>query len=117
MRPFRRTHLLWVLYLVPVLAFLGVAAAPALLARTGDGKSDGPGFTKNPFPHKRGDARAGQNVFRFETFGNEGFWTNAMRLPQGMKAAKFTPLDALKAGLHVDSERVPPRCGAPSHRN
>jgi hypothetical protein len=27
MRPFRRTHLLWVLYLVPVLAFLGVAAA------------------------------------------------------------------------------------------
>ncbi len=107
MRPFRRTQFLWGLYLVPVLALLCGAAVPALLARTGDGKSDGPGFTKNPFPHKRGDARAGRNVFRFETFGNEGFWTDAMRLPQGMKAAKFTPLDALNAGLHVDIERVP----------
>ena len=107
MRSFRHTHLLWVLYLIPVLALLGGATVPALLARTGDGKSDGPGFTKNPFPHKRGDARAGKNVFRFETFGNEGFWTDAMRLPQGMKEARFTPLDALKAGLHVDIERVP----------
>ena len=30
-----------------------------------------------------GSARAGRDVFRFETFGIEGFWTDAMRLPQG----------------------------------
>ncbi len=28
--------------------------------------SDGPGITKNPNPHERGDAAAGKNVFRFE---------------------------------------------------
>ena len=47
-------------------------------------------------------------MFRFETFGTEGFWTDAVRMPQGMKQAKVTPLDALKAGLSVDSERIPP---------
>ncbi|MBA3405320.1 MAG: hypothetical protein H0U13_11665, partial [Gemmatimonadaceae bacterium] len=43
-------------------------------------------------------------MFRFETFGNEGFWTDAMRLPQGMTAAKLTPLQALAAGLQIDAE-------------
>jgi len=45
-------------------------------------------------------------VFRFETFGNEGFWTDAMRLPQGMKAEKITPLQLLETGFHVDA--LPP---------
>jgi len=70
--------------------------------------SYGPDSSKNPFPHQTGNAARGREVFRFETFGNEGFWTDAMRLPKGMMDAKFTPLDALKAGLHVDIERVPP---------
>jgi hypothetical protein len=30
-------------------------------------------------PHERGDAAAGKNAFRFETCGNEGFWTDAAR--------------------------------------
>ena len=53
-----------------------------------------------------GDAEAGRDVFRFETFGNEGFWTDAMRLPKGMEDEKFTPLQALEAGLHVDVEAL-----------
>ncbi len=61
-----------------------------------------------PNPGPLGDAAAGKNVFRFETFGNEGFWTDAMRLPQGVQEAKFTPVDALKAGLHVDAEAIEP---------
>ena len=56
-----------------------------------------------------GDPKAGRDVFRFETFGNEGFWTDAMRLPKGMEDEKFTPLQALEAGLHVDVEAVPHR--------
>lgn len=54
-------------------------------------KMDGPTVPSNPFPHERGDAAAGRDVYRFETFGNEGFWTDAMRLPQGVLEAKFTP--------------------------
>ncbi|MDQ3774093.1 MAG: hypothetical protein M3461_06850, partial [Pseudomonadota bacterium] len=59
-------------------------------------------------PHRRGNAEAGRDVFRFETFGNEGFWTDAMRMPQGMKDAKVTPIDALKAGVTVDVEAIEP---------
>ncbi|MBA2260760.1 MAG: hypothetical protein H0W18_17880, partial [Acidobacteria bacterium] len=50
---------------------------------------------------------AGREVFRFETFGNEGFWTDAMRMPKGVLDAKLTPLQALEAGLLVDIDAVP----------
>lgn len=53
-----------------------------------------------------GDATAGRDVFRFETFGNEGFWTDAMRLPQGMKNEKVTPLQLLETGFHIDSDAL-----------
>ncbi len=70
--------------------------------------SDGPGITNNPNPHQVGTAADGLTVFRFETFGNEGFWTDAARLPQGIVAAGVTPLDALALGLVVDIDALPP---------
>jgi len=70
--------------------------------------SDGPGIDVNPNPHQIGDATRGRDVYRFETFGNEGFWTDAARLPKGMMEAKFTPKQALEAGLQVDIEAVDP---------
>ena len=56
----------------------------------------------------KGDAEAGKTVFRFETFGNEGFWTDAMRLPQGMMAEKLTLRDLLEVGLHIDADVLGP---------
>ncbi len=70
--------------------------------------SDGPGIEQNPNPHQAGNAASGRDVFRFETFGNEGFWTDAARLPKGMMDAKFTPKQALEAGLQVDIEAIDP---------
>jgi hypothetical protein len=66
--------------------------------------SDGPGPLSLParFVHRTGDNARGQDVFRFETFGNEGFWTNAMRLPQGMAEQRVTPLQALQIGLSIN---------------
>ena len=61
----------------------------------------------NQFVHPTGDVNVGRDVFRFETFGNEGFWTRVLRLPQGMKAAGVTPLQALALGISVDIEKVP----------
>ena len=61
----------------------------------------------NPLAHPVGDATRGKDVFRFETFGNEGFWTRVVQLPQGIVAAKVTPLMALKVGLNVDIDQVP----------
>jgi len=54
-----------------------------------------------------GNPASGEQVYQFETFGNERFWTDAVRLPQGMMAAGFTPLDALELGLQVDADALP----------
>lgn len=53
-----------------------------------------------------GNAQAGRDVFRFETFGNEGFWTDAMRLPQGMMQEKVTLLQLLETGFHIDADAL-----------
>lgn len=70
--------------------------------------SDGPGITVNPNPHRMGNASAGRQVFRFETFGNEGFWTDALRWLRGLREAQVTPLKVLAAGMLIDVERIEP---------
>lgn len=60
------------------------------------------------FRHNIGDAQAGEEVFRFETFGNEAFWTQAVELPQGIAGAGVTPLQALQLGLSVNSAALHP---------
>ncbi|HXG86883.1 MAG TPA: hypothetical protein VNJ02_01000 [Vicinamibacterales bacterium] len=64
------------------------------------------GFDQNPNVHQTGNVAAGRDVFRFETFGNEGFWTDAMRLPQGIAALGGTPVAVLQAGLSLDSDAL-----------
>ncbi|WP_425230832.1 hypothetical protein [Sphingomonas sp.] len=74
----------------------------AQLARSGDGPADqGPRL-----PQRMGSAATGRDVFRNETFGNEGFWTDAVRLPAGIMAARVTPMQALELGLQVDVDAV-----------
>src|SRR5262245_36455466 len=69
----------------------------------------GPTDTGPVFPAAAvGDATAGRDVFLFETFGNERFWTDAVKLPQGLVAAGVTPVQALKLGLVVDVDRLSP---------
>ena len=71
-----------------------------------DTGSDGPASSEAPVVHAAGDPVAGKQVFRFETFGNERFWTDALRLQQGVMAAGVTPIKALQLGLMVDSEAL-----------
>lgn len=70
--------------------------------------SDGPGpaTLQAMFTHPVGNAQSGQEVFRFETFGNQKFWTDAAKLPQGIAAARITPLQALQVGLSVNVEAL-----------
>ncbi len=72
----------------------------------GNNGSDGPNTSEAPVVHQVGNAASGRDVFRFETFGNEAFWTDAIRLPAGIIATNFTPLKALQAGLSVDSDAL-----------
>ncbi|HEU4578505.1 MAG TPA: c-type cytochrome [Polyangiaceae bacterium] len=49
----------------------------------------------------------GQQVFRFDTFGDESFWTDTLRLNEAIEAA-LDPVTALSLGLQVDAEALPP---------
>ena len=56
-----------------------------------DTGSDGPTSNEAPVIHAAGNPVNGKQVFRFETFGNERFWTDALRLQQGVMATGVTP--------------------------
>lgn len=71
-------------------------------------QTDSDAHARTESPMQLGDKTSGLDVFRFETFGNEGFWTDALRLPQGMQAAGVTVVEALKLGLNFDAERMQP---------
>ncbi len=75
---------------------------------SGKHQADGPPSTDTPVPHQDGNPTAGEQVYSFETFGNEGFWTDAIRLPAGIAATNFTPVKLLQIGLAVDIDRVDP---------
>jgi hypothetical protein len=49
----------------------------------------------------------GRDIFRFETFGDESFWTDTLRMHEVIEHA-VDPTTALSVGLKVDSDSLPP---------
>jgi mono/diheme cytochrome c family protein len=49
---------------------------------------------------------SGKDVFRFDTFGNETFWTDTLRLHEAISSA-VDPTTALSVGLKVDADALP----------
>jgi hypothetical protein len=56
----------------------------------------------------------GRDIFRFDTFGDEEFWGDALKLHQAIEGASFggvgpgvSPKTALAVGLKVDAEALP----------
>jgi hypothetical protein len=49
----------------------------------------------------------GKMIFRFDTFGDETFWTDTLRMHEVIRSA-VDPLTALSVGLKVDAEALPP---------
>ena len=56
----------------------------------------------------------GRNTFRFDTFGDEAFWGDALQLHQAIKGASLggvgsgiSPATALSLGLKVDVDALP----------
>jgi mono/diheme cytochrome c family protein len=54
---------------------------------------------------------AGQQVFRFETFGDEQFWTDTARMHEVVQKS-VSPTTALSVGLKVDADAIPPDVAA-----
>ena len=63
--------------------------------------------TSNSAPRPREeDLAQGQQIFRFDTFGNEQFWTDTLRLERVVQQA-VDPTTALGVGLKVDMDALP----------
>jgi len=50
--------------------------------------------------------RDGQNIFRYDSFGDEQLWTGVLRMHEAI--AKVDPATALAVGLKVDVDALPP---------
>jgi mono/diheme cytochrome c family protein len=48
----------------------------------------------------------GKDIFRFDTFGDETFWTDTLRLHEIVQT--ISPATALSVGLKVDADTLPP---------
>jgi mono/diheme cytochrome c family protein len=53
------------------------------------------------------DPSSGKDVFRSDTFGDETFWTDTLRLNEAIQQS-VDPTTALSVGLKVDSDALPP---------
>lgn len=91
----------------------GIAATGILLAviivSCGGGGGDGTSGTTPVVDLNRANALqtfdAGKQTFRFDTFGDEAFWGDALKLHQGV--ATVGPETALAVGLKVDVDALP----------
>jgi hypothetical protein len=54
-----------------------------------------------------GPVADGQRIFRFDTFGDEQFWTDTLRLHEVVEKT-VDPTTALTVGLKVDADVPPP---------
>jgi hypothetical protein len=64
--------------------------------------------------NERGLIQEGRQAFRFDTFGDEAFWGDTLKLHQGIEGAAFggvgpgvSPAAALAVGLKVDADTLP----------
>src|SRR5688572_23264075 len=79
---------------------LAAFGAAALVVACGD---DGPSGPEPPDPAL---AEQGREIFRFDTYGDETFWTDTLRMHEVIQAA-VDPTTALSVGLKVDAEALP----------
>jgi len=85
---------------LPVL--FGLATAAVIAACDSDKTTAPPG----PKPLDPALVAAGKDVFRFNTFGDESYWTDTLRMHEVVQKA-VSPATALSVGLKVDVDTLP----------
>src|SRR5262249_61015654 len=68
-----------------------MAAHPAPFPALPVHGESGPAVEGERRPYTRDDAARGREAYRYEAFGNEGFWTDALRQAQCISAERITP--------------------------
>lgn len=77
--------------------------------------NNGDDFDRRIVQNNADQLRTGRQIFSFDTFGNEVFWGDTLKLYQAIAGAAnggvgggLSPQAALAAGLKVDREALPP---------
>ncbi|HEV7991171.1 MAG TPA: hypothetical protein VGP25_05055 [Gemmatimonadaceae bacterium] len=91
-----------------------IALAAAAAAVVGAGcSSDRPTLSESPpvahaerSPDTPVAIAGGKQIFRFDTYGDETFWTDTLRLHEVIRTA-VSPATALSVGLKVDADALP----------
>ncbi|HET8759638.1 MAG TPA: hypothetical protein VFN94_01125 [Nitrospiria bacterium] len=78
--------------------------ASALIACT---HQSGSSLSHRPEPADVLVTEAGRSVFRFETFGNELFFSDTLGLDDGWSRLGITPNSLLEAGVQFDGDKLP----------
>lgn len=84
----------------PGIGALLLVPALSLIVACSDNDSTG---SEPPDPEL---ATQGKDIFRFETYGDESFWTDTLRIHDVITSA-VDPTTALSVGLKVDAEALP----------
>ena len=93
----------------------GLAAVAFILAGAALAASDAqPGAAADPDAHTQRVLAEGRQTFRFDTFGDEAYWGDTIRLHQAIEGTRFggvgpgvSPRTALAVGLKVDVDALP----------
>lgn len=85
---------------MPIL--VGLIAATAIAACDNDRSTAPPG----PQPLDPALVAAGKEIFRFNTFGDEPYWTDTLRMHEVVQTG-VSPATALSVGLKVDVDTLP----------
>ncbi|MEO8194082.1 MAG: hypothetical protein ABI681_09525, partial [Gemmatimonadales bacterium] len=101
----------------PLAAFLAVLAATGCTNRTAATKTDTDTTAVAASTATGAEAAAddlsaatlasGQQIFRFDTFGDEQFWTDTLHMERVVQK-NVDPTTALSVGLKVDMDALPP---------
>lgn len=84
----------------------GVATITALAAATALSACGGNGDDADAAAAQAALVAQGQQIFRYDTFGDEGHWTDTLRMHEVIASA-VDPATALSVGLKVDADALP----------
>lgn len=83
-----------------------LAAGAAAFVACGDGSGSADDSAAAAQADQAALVAQGKQIFRFDTFGDEIFWTDRLRMHEVISAA-VDPATALSVGLKVDAEALP----------
>ena len=101
-------------YILAVPALAALAVAGYGIAKSDDGEQPVTKLDRQIVKHAQRTLAEGRQIFRFDTFGDEAFWGDTIKLHQAIQGTGFggvgpgvSPRTALAVGLKVDVDALP----------